>query len=258
MLDLANIKPTLDLQPPRIVIYGPPKIGKSTFAASIPNNLLLDVEGGSGALQVARIRKEELDTFGKVMDVLEGLYTQEHQFSTITLDTIDWVENLIFEAAAKEHGKSSIADVGYGAGYVTAQNLWKQLYEALDALRMHKGIMPLIIAHEIVKVYNNPMTESYDRYGLKLRTNDKGSSSESILKEWSDVIGFINKETFVRKEKQGLKENKKASTSDRVFIYTRESPAYLAGNRFNLPDQIPFDYPSFSEALNNALTQKTA
>lgn len=253
MIDLTKLKPTKDIQPPRIVLYGPPKCGKTTFAASIPNNLLLDVEGGSGAVDVSRVRKEELPTFASIMEVLESLYTQDHQFSAVTLDTIDWIEALIFDAAAKEHGKTSIADVGYGAGYVTAQNLWKQLYEALDALRVHKGIMPLILAHELIKVYNNPMTESYDRYGLKLRTNDKGASSESILKEWSDIVGFVNKETFVRKEKQGMKENKKASTSERVFIYTRESPAYLAGNRYNLPEQIPFDWASLSDALSKAM-----
>lgn len=253
-INLANRTPQKDILPPRVVLYGPPKIGKTTFASCIPHNLLIDVEGGSGAVEIARVKKEEVPTFDELMGVIEGLYSQQHAFTTVTFDSIDWVEQLVFDSAAKEHQKTSIADVGYGAGYVTAQNKWKQMLEALDWLRKEKGIMVLFLAHEQIKTYNNPLGENYDRYGLKLRSNDKGSSSESIIKEWADVVAFVNKETFIRKEKAGMKETKKGTTSDRVFIHTCESPAYLAGNRYNLPEQIPFSWADFSEALNTAMT----
>lgn len=253
-INLAEIKVEKAILPPRIIIYGPPKIGKTSFAASIPDLLLLDVEGGSGAVSVARIEKDKLTTFNDLMNVLSQIYTEKHPYTTLCLDSMDWIETLIFQQAAKEHGKNEIGEVGYGAGYVTAQNLWRQLLEGLDALRKDKGIMILMIAHEQIKTYNNPMTENYDRYGLKLRSNDKGSSSESIVKEWTDILAFVNRETFVRKEKDGLKEVKKAA-GDRVFIYTQEKPAFLAGNRYGLPEQIPFSWEALRDELSKALNQ---
>lgn len=254
MYDLKNTKPEKAILPPRLLMYGPPKCGKSHLLSTIPNCLLVDFEDGSGFLNVARIQKSDVDTFEKVLGLLTRLYTEEHSFSTLGLDTLDWLQEVVFNQAAKEHGKSNIGDVGYGAGYVTAQNLWAQLIEGLDALRRDKGMMIIGLAHEQIRRYDNPVTDSYDRYTLKLHAKDKGSSTLSIFSEWSDAILFVNKETFVRKEKTGFNaDTKKASTSERVFFHTTESPAYLAGNRFGLPSLIPFTWPDLEGALTQAM-----
>lgn len=254
MVDFTAIKPVKAILPPRLVWYGPPKIGKTGEAAKIPNNIIFDIEGGSGFHKATRVEKSDLSTFDAFMGALGDLYSQEHNFTTLTIDTVDWLEVLVFEQAAKEHGKSSIADVGYGAGYATAQTIWKQVLSALDDLRLHKGMMIILLAHDAIVRYDNPLTESYDRFTIKLRNNDKGSSSASIIKEWSDGLFFINKETFVVKKKEGLKEVKKAGTSNQVYFHTQESPAFLAGNRFGLPAQIPFNWDALNAELNKVLT----
>lgn len=255
MIDLKKIKPEKSLSPPRILMYGPPKCGKSHLLSTIPNSLLVDFEDGSGFLKTSRIDKMQVDTFDKFMGLLHDLYTQDHDFTTLGLDTLDWCEQLVHNQAAKEHGKSSIGDVGYGAGYNTAVNIWMQVIEGLDALRRDKNMMIIGIAHEQIKRYDNPTTESYDRYTLKLHSKDKGSSTLSIFSEWSDAILFVNKETFVRKEKTGLnQETKKAGTTERIFFHTTESPAYLAGNRFGLPSLIPFTWPDLEASLTKAMT----
>lgn len=255
-IDLNAITAKKNILPPRLVIYGPPKIGKTTLLASIPHNLLVDVEGGSNFQNVARIEKEQVATFDQYLDLIGDLYTQNHNFTTFSTDTVDWLETIVFAKAAEIHGRSTIADVDYGKGFATAQNLWKQLLDGLDALRKDKGMMILMAAHEQIRVYNNPMTESYDRYTLKLQDKDKGSSTASLIKEWADGILFVNKETFVRKEKAdtGKKEIKKGIGGDRVFFHTQESPAFVAGNRIGLPAQIPFTWEALSEALTTALS----
>lgn len=253
-VDLAQVKIERALTPPRLVMYGPPKIGKTSLLASIPGNITLDVEGGSTAQKMARIEKDKLNSFDDFMAALLALHDQPHDFSSFAIDTVDWLETLIFEQAAKEHGKTSIADVGYGAGYATAQNIWKQVLQAFDDIRLKRGMMVLLVAHEAQVTYNNPMGDNYDRYNIKLRNNDKGSSSASIIKEWCDAMLFINKETFVKKQKEGLKEVKKAGTSEKVFFHTQEAPAYLAGNRYGLPALIPFSWDSLSAEMEKAMT----
>src|SRR5690348_1891175 len=95
-LDLSKIKPVVKQLPPRIVLYGPPKIGKTTFASELPSPLIIDVEGGSGALSVARIEKDEINSYGDVLDAVEALYTQDHAFQSVVIDSADWLETLVF------------------------------------------------------------------------------------------------------------------------------------------------------------------
>ena len=61
MIDLLNLEPTKiskDLKGKYILIYGRPKIGKTTLASEFPKNLLLAFEPGYNALnnKMGRIR----------------------------------------------------------------------------------------------------------------------------------------------------------------------------------------------------------
>lgn len=254
-LDLSARTPTKDVLPPRLVIYGPPKIGKTTLASKIPNNILLDYEGGSGNVSVARINKPEVDTYAKTMDAFRALGEDKHDFTCITIDTVDWLEAVVNDEVCRQAGVKSVGDIPYGAGTVTAQNMFKtDILESLDMLRKDRGMMIVMLAHESIRRYDNPTTESYDRYTLKLQENNKGIGICSLIKEWADAILFANQETMISREKIApKKEVKKAKTSNNIILHTQESPAFLAGNRFNLPPQLPFSWDALSEALSNAL-----
>ena len=248
-LDLTTLKPTKNIEAPRIVLYSTPKWGKTTLAASIPNNLLLDVEGGSGAVNVARVERDKLSTFTDFKATLKQVYDQKHDFKVLTTDTADWLEGLVFNQAAAEHGKKNVEDVGYGVGFATAQNLWREIFDCFDLLRKERNMMILMLAHEKVGKYNNPLTESYDRYSLKIHDKTVG-----LIKEWADVVAFANNDTFIKSEDAGFnKKLKRATAGDRV-IHVVESPAYVAGNRYGLPAELPANWPALQDALATAMT----
>jgi hypothetical protein len=245
---LSAIKPSKAILPPRIVLYGTAKCGKTTFSSTIPNNLILDVEGGSGAVNVARVEREKLDTFDKFMGVLKAVFEQKHDFTSVTIDTADVLEQIIFTHAAKEHGKNSIADVGYGAGYVTAVNIWKQVLQGLDMLNQERKMMVILIAHDVVRRHDDPITESYDRYNLSL--HDK---TVNIIKAWADIIAFANNEVFVKSEEVGFKNKVRRGKAGERMLHLIESPAFIAGNRYGLPEAVPFSWEALSESLSEAL-----
>ena len=245
MFDLSQVTTNKQVQPPRIIIYGTPKIGKTSFAANADKPIILDLEGGSDNIDVARVSREALPSFNSVMDVLRSLYTEQHDYKTVVIDSIDWLERMIFDEVAKEHGAKTIDDykvaaLGFGKGYTIALNIIKSLLAALDKLRVHRGMTIILICHSAVKKFTDPESESFDRFTLKL--NEK---VEGLLKEWSDCILFAKQKVFVTTSEEGFNRKvNKGRSGDRV-IYTQEAASYLAGNRYELPNEMPLDFKTF-------------
>jgi hypothetical protein len=246
-INFSEIKPSREPMPPRIVLMGTPKIGKSTFASNIPNAIFLDVEGGTGHLNVTRVKREMLSTWTDVCAVLDGLLVQEHSFQAVVLDTADFLEKVLQSQAAIEHDVKSFAKIGYGKGDVSVANMWREITQKLDALRERRGMAIIVIAHETVKKVTEPEADSsYDRFTLAM-----SAKSAELLEAWADAILFAKVEVYTSKKKEGLKEKVTATEGDRVLL-TRNAPHHLAGNRYNLPEVIPFTWDAFSQAFVEA------
>ncbi len=250
-IDLSEITPSTRILPPRITIYGPEKIGKTSLAAQIPNALILDLEGGSGALKVSRVMRDPssglLTSFQSFSDILTQLEQQTHSFEALVIDSVDWLESLVFDAVAKQYGKQNIADVGYGAGHVAAENIFRDILRRLDGLRDTKNMLIVLLGHSEVTKFDNPLTASYDQYRLKLHKR-----IAPLVNEWSDCLLFANLEVKVSKEQNGMSTVNKAKDQGRV-LYTGKSEAYVAGNRYGLPPVLSLGWTDFLSAFNEAI-----
>jgi hypothetical protein len=184
-ISLASLNRTTALKPPRILIHGVHGVGKTTFAAGAPDPVFLLTEDGLGTLDVPHFPIAR--TFDEVMQALAALYTEEHAFGTLVVDSVDWLEPLIHAKVCKDQGWSSIEDAGYGKGYVHALDLWRQYIEGLNALRDDKGMTVVQIAHTDIKRFDSPESEPYDRYVIKLH-----AKASALLQEHSDIVLFAN------------------------------------------------------------------
>lgn len=244
MIELKKIKPERKPSPPRIILYGTPKVGKTTFCANIQDSLFLDVEGGTGHLPVMRVEKDQLDSFDDVIKVLEAVLTQDHSIGTLVIDSVDFLEKVLQRQVAAEHGVSEYGKIGYGKGPVSLANIWRTITQKLDQIRQDKGIAIVMIAHETLKKVNDPATDQYDKYTLAME-----NKSVEHLEAWADIIMFAKEEIYTSKAKQGFVDKVKATRGERM-LYTMDSPQYLAGNRYGLPAEILFTWEAFSEEMS--------
>lgn len=243
MITLESISRSPELAPPRVVVHGPHGIGKTTFACAAPGAILLPVEDGWGLLDVPRFPK--VSTWGEVMEAIAALYQGEHEFSSLAVDSLDWLEPLVWAETCKRHDKPDIEAFGYGKGYLAACDVWREFFAGLAALRTDRGMGVVLIAHSEIKRFDDPNTEPYDRYQIKLQPR-----AAALVEEWADAVLFANWRTFVAKADAGFnnKVTRGVGTGERL-LHTEERPGYRAKNRYNLPPEMPLSWGAFSAAL---------
>ena len=78
--------------PIRVLGYGAEGVGKSTFATGAPSPIWLGAEGGTMALDVERL--PEPKTWDEAMSSLSDVRNDAHDFKTLVLDPLGWLEPL--------------------------------------------------------------------------------------------------------------------------------------------------------------------
>ncbi len=227
-------------RPMRLLAYGTEGSGKSTFAASAPNPIFLAAEDGTAQLDVARF--PEPKSWREVFDAIDELTENDHDFKTVVVDTLDWLEPLCWQAVCERGKWKSIEDAGFGKGYVAALDEWRVFLARLERLRERRGMHIIFLAHSWVKTFKSPDTDDFDRYELKVHAKAGG-----LLKEWADAVLFARYETFSHVDEK-TKRAKGVSTGARV-IHTQRTAAWDAKNRYDLPEVLPLDWQAFAEAV---------
>ena len=234
-------------KPLRLLVYGVEGIGKSSFAAGAPATIFVGPEDGTTELDVTRAPSPEKGdwSWSYVLDTLTELATEKHEYKTVAIDTLDWLEPLCWKHVClkgDENGKqkNSIEDFGYGKGFAAALEEWRVFLARLERLRNSRGMNVVLLAHSWIKPYKNPEGPDYDRHEMKLNAKASG-----LLREWCDAVLFANYETFAIEDKgrvRGVGNNVR-------YLYTQRSAARDAKNRYDLPEKLPLNWESFIAAV---------
>lgn len=233
-IKLSDIKMSGELKPPRVVLYGVQGIGKSTFAAGAPKPVFVQTEDGIDAIPGVANFDLTNGTYDDVMDAINALYTDKHEYETLVVDSLDWLEPKVWQKACDTHEWKSIEDAGYGKGYVMAAALWRDYLDGLNALRNDRGMCVVQIAHSQIRRFDSPNNEPYDRYEMKLHRR-----ASDLIQEHADAVLFANYDVSIVKGGAAKKTARGVGNGTR-YIYTAERPAFAAKNRYGLPEKIEF------------------
>ena len=78
----------------KVGIYGTEGVGKTTFAAKFPGAVFIDTEGSTKHMDVARFDPPQ--SLEEVLEQLNYVVGHPEEIGTVVIDTVDWLEKLIF------------------------------------------------------------------------------------------------------------------------------------------------------------------
>ena len=116
-VDILNLEPTTisrDLKNKFILIYSLPKVGKTSFAAQFPKNLVLAFEKGYNA--IAGIRVVDIGTWKDFKAVLRQLRSEDAKkfYDSVTFDTIGIAWSLCEKYICTRESVDDLGDIPWG------------------------------------------------------------------------------------------------------------------------------------------------
>lgn len=221
--------------PSKMVIYGQPKVGKSRFAAQIPDVFFVNIEDGLNYLDKEVRSTPKLASYDDVIAWLKHIYdNDDFKAGCIAVDSVDWLEVLAQDKLIKQHNATSITDSGvkefaYFKGVMQAADMTKTAIKWLDAIYKKKGIPALLIAHSEVKTISLPTSDDFQRYQMKCSRY----VSDRIY-EWADLILFADYHFHVSSEGK--------TSEPKPVLCAGGSASYVGGGRMALTKDLPIDY----------------
>ena len=253
VLSLKDVVVGQTILPPRVLIYGRPGVGKTTFASKAKNPIFIQTEDGADVAGAARFPKAE--SFEQINEAIDTLIAEKHDHGTVVIDTLDWLAPLIYKKTV-EDGKTNpnyktknlmqIEDFGYGKGYEYADMHFRAVLDKLNILRSTKGMAIIMLAHSELKRYEDPASEGYDRWMPKLQ-----KKAAATCMEYSDIVGFANYFTSMKSVDKGFGQTKNIAIGDgsRV-LYTQEKPSFIAKSRYDIPHKLEFEWSALANAIS--------
>lgn len=251
-ITLASVSTRANTSPLRLLIHGVEGVGKTTLGASAPGAIILGPEDGiPRALgEVPHFPAPEGGwCWPDVVDAVRALATSDHAFKSLVIDTLDWLEPLLWRDVCERNKVDSIEDVGggFGKGYVAALDGWRSFIAELETLRRSKNMNIILLAHTTIRSFKNPTGEDFDRFEMKLNAKAAG-----LWKEWPDAVLFACHDDVVSKDAR-TKRTRGVSTGARV-LRTVHHAAYDAKNRFGLPEELSLSWEALEQAMGGDRT----
>ena len=183
--------------PKNMVIYGPPKIGKTTMLSLLDNCLIIDLEDGSDMVDALKVKVNNLSmlsTIGK------EIIKENKPYKYVAIDTVskleEWCETEgkriymqtpMGKNFEQKNPGASVLSLPNGAGYLYLRIAFKQWIDRLNTLADHI----ILVGHLKDKMLEKKGKE------VSVKDLDLTGKIKQITCANADAIGYIYRESDI-------------------------------------------------------------
>jgi hypothetical protein len=228
MLPTTKTNPVISLDRMTTLVYGQPKIGKSTLCSEFPGAIFLATEPGLNALSTYQV---DVTSWKVLLDAAVELASGKHQFETIIIDTIDNAYKMCSDYICEQNKIKHESDLGFGKGWKMVEN---EFHRVLTKLAKLPYGLVMVSHSKIVEVENN--VAKYNKIVPSLP--DK---ARAIALGLADLILYADIEYSKLPDGERLESR---------VLRTKPTKFFEAGDRTGmLPDSLSLSYNALSNAM---------
>ena len=238
MIDLTKLQPhkvSRDLSGYITYIYGPGKIGKTTFGSQMPGALILAFQKGYNALP--NVYAQDVTTWADMKIILRDLKKPEVKdlFHSIIVDTIDIAAAACQKYIISQAGVDTLNQIPYGQGWSRVKRQLEDTFREVTQM----GYAVLFISHDKDKTFKRQDGTEFNQIVPTL-----GNSYNLIIKDMVDIYGYVHPMIKDGQPKRVLTLRSLDNTID-------------CGSRFKyMQPEVNFSYDALVDALNKAIDEE--
>lgn len=234
-LPTQKSKPQFSMSNLSMLLYGAPKIGKSTFCSRAEDALFIATEPGLNHLETYNVR---VNSWREFLEAMALIAKGNHPFKTIVIDTVDKLCDFCEQELCTQNNVASLSDFAFGKGYALYKTEMSRVFQKVFALNM--GV--ILTSHTQLTDVDTPQGR------ITRWTPTFPKRIQDVIIPMVDIIGFAQNVVSLNENGERVEER---------VLQTKTSSLWEAGDRTGrLPETIPFKYAIFERELMKSVDAK--
>ena len=188
-----------EVDPKLMLIYGPPKVGKTTILAALPNCLVIDTEDGSDYISALKLKVSKFD---ELREACAAIVAAGRPYDFVALDTItrveDWCETRATQlyketVIGKSFSGKTVLELPQGSGY-----FWlRRAFDEVLAMIIPTAKRVILVGHLREKFLGGKDAKLDSSVSTK--DLDLTGKIKQIACSRSDAIGYVHRDPATAK-----------------------------------------------------------